>query len=244
MRLIKLITFQLKLYLKNNYFISLVLISTTTLLLYEYLASYPSKSYSGNEWLIAGVMGLWSSCTTSAGALGYQRFQGTLIHLLNSGISTIQVLISIISPAAIYGLIAFPLAAIESFILQIPINNVNYNTLIGIILFWLAATVLSYFISLLFILSKNSLEYEELILLPVLLLSGLLPLPKAIFAHIYPAQLLSPLTVPIKIIYGQHTTVLEIISYFLIILIFAYIGKHLTNVVIKRAIKEGRLAVF
>lgn len=78
MRFIKMVDFQLKLYVKNSYFVNLVIISTTTMLMYQYLAHYVNHNYSGKEWLIAGVMGTWASCTTSAGALGFQRWQGTL----------------------------------------------------------------------------------------------------------------------------------------------------------------------
>ncbi|WP_236695128.1 hypothetical protein [Lactobacillus pasteurii] len=63
--------FQLKLYVKNSYFVSLVLIETSSMLLYQYLANFTNQSYSGKEWLIAGIMGMWASCTTSAGALGF-----------------------------------------------------------------------------------------------------------------------------------------------------------------------------
>ncbi|WP_236695129.1 hypothetical protein [Lactobacillus pasteurii] len=92
--------------------------------------------------------------------------------MLNSGLSSVKVLISVLSPAALYGLISFPIAGLEVKILNIPVDYFDLQLLIGIILFWFASTVLSYFISLLFILSRNALEYEELILLPILLLSN------------------------------------------------------------------------
>lgn len=148
MRFFKLTCFQLKLYVNNSYFINLVLTQTTMMLLYEYLAHYVSKNYTGKEWLIAGIMGIWASCTTSAGALGFQRFQGTLMYLLNTAISREEVLIASLSPAAVYGLVAFPLALIETIVLGMPIKNLDLELLIGICLFWLSAVVLSYFISL------------------------------------------------------------------------------------------------
>lgn len=238
------IGFQLKLYVKNSYFVNLVIISTTSMLLYEYLANFVGKNYSGKEWLIAGIMGMWASCTTSAGALGFQQWQGTLPYLLNSVIPREEALIAVLSPAALYGLMSFPLARIEVAILQMPAEYEDFQLVIGIILFWLAATILSYFISLLFILSRNAFEYEDLVLLPILLLSGLLNVPTYIVPFIKPLQILSPLSFPIEIIYHYKFKFSFMVMYILVLVIFVFISKLLTNVVIKRAFKEGRLNIF
>lgn len=244
MRFLKLTLFQLKLYIKNSYFVNLVLVETTMMLLYEYLAHYATKDYTGSEWLIAGIMGTWASCTTSAGALGYQRFQGTLMYLLNTGISREEVLIATLSPAAIYGLIAFPLAGIEALVLGMPLKYLDLQLIIGVLLFWLASVILSYLISLFFLLTKNAMQYEELVLLPILLLSGMLAIPVAFEKVIQPFQLLSPLSLPIRIIYHQTISTNWIVSYILILGLLFILGKTLTNYVVQRAFKEGRLNVF
>lgn len=244
MYFIKMAWFQLKLYLKNTYFVNLVVIETTTMLLYEYLAHYIHHTYNGQEWLIAGVMGTWASCTTSAGALGFQRFQGTLPYLLNTGIKREKVLLATLMPAAIYGLTAFPLAGIEAKILGMPIKHLDWQLILGIFLLWLSATVLSYFISLFFVLSKNAIIYEQLLLLPILLLSGLLNIPRFITKKIQPFQFLSPLTLPIKVIYHLPINSIWIIMYIVIIFTFCLLSKYMTNIVIRRAFKEGRLNVF
>ena len=59
LRFINLVKFQLKLYVKNSYFVMLV-ITTTTMELYQYLAHYVNQTYTGQEWLIAeyGNLGL------------------------------------------------------------------------------------------------------------------------------------------------------------------------------------------
>lgn len=244
MQFIKLVIFQLKLYVKNSYFVNLVLVETTMMLLYEYLAHYISHSYTGQEWLIAGIMGTWASCTTSAGALGFQRFQGTLMYLLNTAISQEKVLLATLSPAAIYGLVAFPLAGIEAAILGMPVKFLDWQLVLGVFLLWLAATVLSYFISLFFLLTRNAMQYEELILLPILLLSGLLTIPDTIAKLIHPFQLISPLSLPIRIIYHQNISTSWIVAYVIVLFVFATISKLLTNYVVQRAFKEGRLNVF
>lgn len=244
MQFLKLVSFQLKLYVKNSYFVNLVLVETTMMLLYEYLAHYSTHSYSGQEWLIAGIMGTWASCTTSAGALGFQRFQGTLMYLLNTAISREKVLLATLSPAAIYGLVAFPLAGIEAVILGMPVKFLDWQLVLGVILLWVAATTLSYFISLFFLLTKNAMQYEELILLPILLLSGLLTIPDGIAKVIHPFQLISPLSMPIRVIYHQNVSAIWIVAYVIVLIVFAIISKLLTDHVVQRAFKEGRLNVF
>lgn len=240
----KLVYFQFKLYLKNTYFVNLVLTTTTMMLLYQYLAHYVNQSYSGKEWLIAGVMGMWASCTTSAGALGFQKYQGTLSYLLNTAISQEKVLLATISPAAIYGLVAFPLAGVETLILQMPIKLLDLQLFVGVIVLWFTAIVLSYFISLLFVLSRNAIEYEELLLLPILILSGLLRIPDNIYQVIKPFQMLSPLSLPIHLIYHQIIQMPWLFAYIGIVLLFIIVSKLLTSIVIQRAFKEGSLNIF
>lgn len=234
MSFIKLALFQVRLYIKNTYFVNLVIIETTTMLLYEYLAHYVLQTYDGKEWLIAGVMGTWASCTTSAGALGFQRFQGILPYLLNTGVAREKVLLATLISASVYGLIAFPLAGLEAWLLKMPVNYLDFQLLVGIILLWIAAAVLS----------KNAIVYEQLLLLPILLLSGLLSIPDAIRTSIKPFQMLSPLTLPIRIIYHESIQWNWIMSYILVVVVLEVLSKLMTNIVIKRAFKEGRLSIF
>ena len=243
-KFLHLIDFQVKEYVKNTYFVNLVLIQTTMMMLYEYLTHYVHHNYSGQEWLIAGVIGLWASCTTSGGALGFQRFQGTLPHLLNGALPPFEVLLATLAPAAIYGLVAFPLAALEALILGMPINYLSWELLLGIVVLWFTATVLSYVVSLIFVLSKHAMQYEELLLLPILLLSGFLTIPSVLLPYLEPLQLLSPLTLPIQIIYHQTIKPITIIFYFLIIILFILSALKMTHVIVQRAIKENRLEIF
>ena len=170
--------------------------------------------------------------------------QGTLPYQLNTGVAREKVLLATLIPASVYGLIAFPLAGLEAWLLKMPVNYLDFQLLVGIILLWIAAAVLSYFISLFFVLSKNAIVYEQLLLLPILLLSGLLSIPNAIRTSIKPFQMLSPLTLPIRIIYHESIQWNWIMSYILVVVVFGVLSKLMTNIVIKRAFKEGRLSIF
>ena len=91
---------------------------------------------------------------------------------------------------------------------------------------------------------KNAIVYEQLLLLPILLLSGLLSIPDAVRISIKPFQMLSPLTLPIRIIYHESIQWNWITSYILVVVVFGVLSKLMTNIVIKRAFKEGRLSIF
>lgn len=87
-------------------------------------------------------------------------------------------------------------------------------------------------------------QYEELILLPILLLSGMLTIPGSIESVIKPLQILSPLTLPIRVIYHQKISFEWIISYLLVLTGFLILAKFLTNYVVQKAFREGRLNIF
>ena len=44
-----------------------------------------------------------------------------------------------------YGLIAFPLAGLEAWLLKMPVNYLDFQLLVGIILLWIAAAVFKLF---------------------------------------------------------------------------------------------------
>lgn len=56
--------------------------------------------------------------------------------------------------------------------------------------------------------------------------------------------MLSPLTLPIRIIYHESIQWNWIMSYILVVVVFGVLSKLMTNIVIKRAFKEGRLSIF
>lgn len=62
--------------------------------------------------------------------------------------------------------------------------------------------------------------------------------------YLKPVQMLSPLTLPIKLIYQEKINLELILTYLLVTIFFVYISKILTKFVIKRAFKENRLGVF
>ena len=79
MRFLRLFWFQFKLYISNQYFFWLTITSTVSIFILQYTIAYANHGLNDPMvWIRSAVFGLWSSCTTAAGSIGYQRFQGTL----------------------------------------------------------------------------------------------------------------------------------------------------------------------
>lgn len=169
--------FHLRLYTKNSYFVWLPINSTLSFFLVQYLAAYASQQLDSSQlWLRAGIFGLWSSATTAAGSISFQRFQGTLLYLVNQPVGDFTSLAALLVPASTFGLLAFPLSAALAFCLGLPVS-VTFPQVLGILCFWAGALILDFVIASLFVLARDFSAYEDLIFVPVLLLSGFLTPP-------------------------------------------------------------------
>lgn len=171
-------SFHLRLYVKNSYFLWLPIRCTISFFLLQYIAAFASGSLDDpNIWLRAGVFGLWASATTAAGSISYQRYQGTLPYLLNNTVGDKVSLAALLIPASTFGLVSFPLAWLCAAVAGLHPSGLCVRQLAGILCLWLSAVVLDFAIAGFFVLSRNASIYEELIFIPLLLLSGFLGVP-------------------------------------------------------------------
>ncbi|ETA75001.1 hypothetical protein LEQ_1947 [Ligilactobacillus equi DPC 6820] len=77
----------------------------------------------------------------------------------------------------------------------------------------------------------------------IMLISGLLTIPSQIAWLIRPLQILSPLNIPIKLIYGQQISLAEVGILLLVVTGIIFLALKLTNVIITRALKLGTIEV-
>ncbi|MBS4749659.1 multidrug ABC transporter permease [Carnobacteriaceae bacterium zg-ZUI78] len=241
MRFLSLVIFHLKLYSKNSYFLMTVLSSTTTLILFQYLAAY-SQHETVNQvaWLRAGIFGLWASGTTAAGVVGMQKWQGTFVYLINNPLDDYISLVALVMPAALFGLLSFPIA----FLLSIFLGFLPVITLIDIlfiILLWFGATVLDLCIASVFVLTKNAIIYEELISLPILLLSGLFTVPTLFMPLKQIMQWIIPISMPIGWLLKEEVlTGINLLKCLVSIVIMLGISFYTTHYLIKKAKQLGQ----
>lgn len=174
--------FHVRLFARNTFFVQLLLSSTLSILALQVLALRGTPGSDGHDiWLRAGMVGAWTVCTVAAGIISFQRFQGTLVHLVLSPSAPSMVLMPVIASASIFGLAAFPLAALGSLVAGVTPGFPDWKTLtVGVLVYWLACLSISSVVAALFVLTPNAFTYEGLLAVPLILLSGVfgaLPLP-------------------------------------------------------------------
>lgn len=177
-RFLRMLTFQVSLFARNSYFAQLLLTSTLSVLLLQYVATFSSGAQATEQaWLRAGMVGTWTMCAVSTGLIGFQRFQGTLIHHVVSPLGARAALLPVVGSAATFGLFAFPLAGAAAALLGMPLGQLDWSSVLAIAAFWLASLSMSLVIAALFAHHPDALVYESLVAAPLILLSGIFGLP-------------------------------------------------------------------
>ncbi len=242
MRLLAMIKFHIKLFASNSYFVWLMLTSTTSIMLLQYLSAYGSGNLDDNSiWLRAGIFGLWSCAMTAAGSIGFQRFQGTLIYLLSGRISPQLALVAVIAPAASFGLLSFPVAALLAFILGLKVQF-SFSLFALIILFWLGAVICSFLVTAIFVLTPRAITYEAVLVVPILLFAGLFSLPANLSWITMIGEWFIPITVPTKLILtNQSVTSIALIKFVISSFLWLFSAYFLSEFLFKKAKQTGEL---
>lgn len=208
MRFLRLFWFHLKLYASNQYFFWLTLSSTASVFLLQYVMAYATHNLSDpNLWVRSGVFGLWSSATTAAGAIGFQRYQGTLRYITNTRIDNRLSLAALLLPAASFGLLAFPVAYGLAVLLKTGHTNLSWHLVLVMGLLWVAAALMDQLIATFFVLTVNAIVYEELITIPLLLLSGLFGSSPLVRPLLNAGEWVIPIAVPVNRLLNEQASV-------------------------------------
>lgn len=234
--------FHLKVYAQNSYFINLMITATLSLFFLEYIAQYAlGGELTQTIWIRASIFGLWSSGTTAAGSIGFQRFQGTLLYLINNPYNEQLSLAAVVAPAASFGLLSFPLAILVALIFNVPIT-ISGEFIIAIIALWLGALVLDLLIASIFVLTKNAIVYEDLLTLPLLFLSGLFPLP-GFLQLIQPIiNWLLPIALPVQWLLGYQTmTIVSFLLYIGCLILSVILSSIISQYILRQARVSGKL---
>ena len=157
----RMVWFHLRQFARVGYFVGLLVSSTTSMFLLQLLAmratTGPILSPDLQLWVRAALVGMWSVCTVSAGMIGFQRMQGTLVHVLFSPRSPIATLGPIVAAGSCFGILAFPLAAGLAVVFHQPVGVING---VGLPLYWLACLSVSVVVAATFVFTRNAIAYE------------------------------------------------------------------------------------
>lgn len=253
MRQIRLTYFHILEFLKVPFFPSLMIISTFTAITIQALAIY---AWGGDHWIAwvrSGIIGMWTTTTVSAGMIGFERFKGTLVYLVTARISPFASLSAVVSAAATFGLFSFLVAWIGWGTIWIsssqrwgtaPIDIYMFG--IAMLQLWIACLAISFVIACVFVLSPNAIVYEELLLVPVLIFSGLVFTNGEAPLLIRIIGTLIPISAPSQLLLGQVQSdfvVLKLIEGIFVSTVWLFIARFLGKHALQKARETGTLEV-
>lgn len=212
---LRLIWFFVKQYSSVSFFWTLTITSTLVMVATQKLLQLNGGQLT-NElvWVRAGIVGMWTTCTTAAGIIGLERYRGTLPHLFVAKTNTMLLLGALVSAISIFGLLAFPCSWVVTSLLSGQLLYAPGNWLLfvlGLCWLWLAALVVTVVIALLFFMSPHALVYEPLLLTPMFLASGLLFTSRAEPGWLQLVGQLVPVRVPVSLLLGQTISLAQVL---------------------------------
>lgn len=234
---------------RNGYFVQLLITTTLGVVALQALAARaPDARDVEIGWLRAGMVGTWTVCTVAAGMIGYQRFQGTLVHLMRSPLATPRALLPVVGAASVYGLAALPVAAGASWLLRQPVTVGSLLPTVGAALaFWIACLSVSAVVGMVFVLTPDAMTYESLLAVPLVLASGVFGTPAGVpgvvvaLTHVLPTrsavELLQHATV------GSATPPLLIVECLAVSGVWIAVAWRAASVVTRRAVAAGTLEI-
>lgn len=181
MRWLRLMAFHIRQFVVVPHFVQLMLISTLTTTVVQFVAWRAWGVVNpADAWTRAGTIGMWTTCTAAAGIIGFERFKGTLVHLVLSPLGALRTAACVVLSAATFGILAFPVAWVAwaltsqtiTFDLTTPARVLTLAMAVAAL--WLGCAAMCLVVASLFVLTPNAITYEELLLTPILLCSGLL----------------------------------------------------------------------
>lgn len=234
-------TFHAKVYSKNSYFSVLLLTSTISIILIQHSLAYINKeSITSEFWVIAGIFGFWNLCVTSAGALSFQRHQQTLMYLINNKVSDIVSIVSLLIAPATFGLLAFPLSYFFTSLILLEAQELKIYYVVAIALIYIAGIICSLLIASLFLLTKNAIIYERILIIPILFISGLMTTPDMGGGILGALKIFIPLSYPISYLKTGNSEYISMsfISFAISILIVVLLFKNIVDYSKKSALLE------
>lgn len=214
---VRMLWFHVRRFAQTTFFVQSLVTSTVTMLVLQWLLLRANQiQVTGDPggvptqpelWLRAGMAGAWTVTTFSAGMLGFQRFQGTLAHLVNTPRNPLLVMALPVASAATYALLAFPLAAVGASLLGHPPHLTQpIETVLGCLTFWVGCVTFSLVIASLFILTPRAITFEPLLLIPGFFLSGIVSLPAHFPAAVYAVTWIIPTRGAVEALIGSVST--------------------------------------
>ncbi|MDO4630784.1 MAG: hypothetical protein Q4A82_00605 [Corynebacterium sp.] len=239
--------FHLRQFMSVPYFLQIMVVTTVVSAMTQFVAYQAWGSVDpARGWVRAGVIGLWTTATFSAGIVGFERYKGTLVYLVLAPIGSLRCVAAVVSAAASFGLLAFPLAwatwaALAGSMHFAPVDVPRL--LGGVVLLWLGAVAISFVVAAVFILTPNAIAYEELLLVPVFFTSGVLFTSAAPPGWLAAIGRLLPLSTPIDVLFGRAVPAMDLTVWLVVLLAWLGLARMLGRHALVHATKAGTVEV-
>lgn len=243
-RQIRILCFYFKQFISVPYFVQLMCFTTVSATLIQYFAFTAWGGITPLQgWIRAGVIGMWTTTTSAAGIIGFERHKGTLVYLVSAPLDARRILGALVASASVFGLVSFPIAWLTWSVLSLSVSDISLLAMVKTVPYICALFVgclaLSFVIAAVFVLTPNAIAYEGLVLLPVLILSGVVTTSANDIFPILHAVIL-PISLPVKyLLTSPELTALSLIDFSLwaAALIFWF---AVANFCIQQALRKAR----
>ena len=240
-RQLRMTAFHVRQFVSVPYFIQLMVMTTTATTLVQFLAASAWGGITPMQgWVRGGVVGMWTTTTCAAGIIGFERYKGTLVHLILAPVGALRSLAAVVCAAASFGLAAFPVAWCTWALLSASVSftgpgwEVWARLVVGALMLLAGCVALSLVIAALFVLTPNAIQYEGLLLVPVFVASGI------VFTS---AGRFLPLSVPFELLLGRVTSVAALGGWLVCTAAWLGVSSFLGRRALRLATRAGTLEV-
>ncbi|EGF53664.1 ABC transporter permease [Actinomyces sp. oral taxon 170] len=249
-RQLRMTAFHVRQFVSVPYFIQLMVMTTTATTLVQFLAASAWGGITPMQgWVRGGVVGMWTTTTCAAGIIGFERYKGTLVHLILAPVGALRSLAAVVCAAASFGLAAFPVAWCTWALLSASVSftgpgwEVWARLVVGALMLLAGCVALSLVIAALFVLTPNAIQYEGLLLVPVFVASGIVFTSAAPPAWLAAASRFLPLSVPFELLLGRVTSVAALGGWLVCTAAWLGVSSFLGRRALRLATRAGTLEV-
>lgn len=250
MRQLRMMCFHVRQFVSVPYFVQLMIITTVTTTAVQFFAAHAWGDITPTQgWVRGGIIGTWTTATCAAGIIGFERHKGTLAYLVISPIGALRTVSAVVCAASTFGIAALPTAWCTWALLSSSLDFSPYSwarilTLtLGASLLWLGSTALALVVAAIFVISRNAIAYEQLLLVPVFIMSGIL------YANTSPPTWLDivsrtlPIRYPYDLLLGRLTTITDAAVWLGVLVCWLLLAALLGRRALMLATRAGSLEV-
>lgn len=234
--------FHLRSLLSTPFFVFTALSTPASFCILKLLGSAGGAA-DGTLWTLVVMAGVWGTTTTSAGIIGFQRFQGTLPYLVLSPLSPVLTLTPVILSAVLIGAVMGVPESLALCAILGATPSLEPSQLVGCVLVIASCASLAPLIAVPFLYTRNASAFEPIVLVCAWLLSGGLA-PVDTFPPVLAAVArLSPLTWAVEQATADALSAVAVAACLLLCVVCALAGRALIVHAVRLSRVTGTLGV-